>query len=455
MDPPTPTPIRTDETGEGSRSRAEEKRRKQRAGLARNYDPLAQFTIPEVVRKLSSELAEEANEFAQRLKQNSATSLEIVTMNEEQSRHYIDEREHLANDATVLIKKSRAFVNDMSDQGHLDPSTSKRVRDDLESQESQLVKERTAVATRRAKLEFGIMTHASHSRLGEAYLACLAEKLDLPSGARLEKGRESGDQSNFRKFLRLTYTPPGFDDPRLPKSWCHVTGQHLRDEEIKAAHIYPVAAGEVTAAYIFGLDVEDGYTALWSVRNGLLLYDEVEKAFDAARFVIIPDPDAEGEDEYKVVILDESLLDMPLGIANVDFGWRELNNRRLQFKTTARPGRRYLYVRCLLSLFSGKRFDVKGWEADFAKVGGGTIWGTPGKWVRGSIIKALAYEIGDVNNLEEITKEEIGSEFPDQVSPLKEKRMAVAIRQAVEEGSDGEDRDDDEEDDDEEESERV
>ncbi|KAJ9669663.1 hypothetical protein H2201_000047 [Coniosporium apollinis] len=63
---------------------------------------------------------------------------------------------------------------------------------------------------------------------------------------------------------------------------------------------------------------------------------------------------------------------------------------------------------------------TSGWKRDYEKVGSGTIWGTPGKRVRASIIEALAYEIGDVNNLEEIIQEEVGSDFLDQVSPLKE-----------------------------------
>ncbi|KAJ9635955.1 hypothetical protein H2199_008309 [Coniosporium tulheliwenetii] len=68
----------------------------------------------------------------------------------------------------------------------------------------------------------------------------------------------------------------------------------------------------------------------------------------------------------------------------------------------------------------GAQFDVKGWKRDYEKVGSGTIWGTPGKQVRASIIEALAYEIGDANNLEEIIQEEVRSDFLDQVSPLKE-----------------------------------
>lgn len=53
------------------------------------------------------------------------------------------------------------------------------------------------------------------------------------------------------------------------------------------------------------------------------------------------------------------------------------------------------------------RFDAKDWEADHEKVDNGTIWGTPERQLRASIIKALAYEMGDVNNLEKIVQEEL------------------------------------------------
>lgn len=116
-----------------------------------------------------------------------------------------------------------------------------------------------------------------------------------------------------------------------------------------SAHV-PYGIGEINADYIFGLPTDEGWTAIWSFENGLLLYSRVEQAMDAAQLVINPDEDS-GEG-LKVVILDE-----------------------------ARPLKRYLYFLCLISLFRRHRFYVEGSERDQAKLQMGKIWGSPGSWM--------------------------------------------------------------------------
>ena len=88
---------------------------------------------------------------------------------------------------------------------------------------------------------------------------------------------------------------------------------------------------------------------------------------------------------------DRVLRDEYLVVGRRDTGM----GSRLDFKTDARPGKRYLYVHAMLALFRRKRYNVPGWELDRQKVFSGKIWATPGKYVRKSMMRTVAIEFGD------------------------------------------------------------
>lgn len=125
---------------------------------------------------------------------------------------------------------------------------------------------------------------------------------------------------------------------------------------VKTAHLVPYAIGEVNAAYIFGLLVGEGWNVLWTPYNGILLHQKVEEAMDKGRLLIVPDFDSASN--FKVVLLDESLSDTPIYLYGPKFG--DLHNRTLVFKTAFRPGKRYLYFLCLITLFRWHRFVLDG-----------------------------------------------------------------------------------------------
>ncbi len=393
-------------------------------------DPVENFSIPAVVRKHSAELAGKAKELEARLRKISASSEEAAITSERASK-YVEERDAFTTDAAMFIKESRAMVSELREKGVIDGPTSKRAREELETSDIALLQERSALAANRVKLQYGILSHTTNARIGEAYLASIVKSLPHPAEATVKKqgSRDNHDQASFRVRLSKEYSPEtttGDDESGL---WCPITKSMHRPRDVKAAQLVPYAIGEVNAAYLFGLDPDKGYEAVWSTANGLLLYDEIEEAFDAARLVIIPD--GEYQDELKVVVLDEAILNREIRGTGLLF--RDIDGHRLEFKTDARPGRRYLYLHTLLSLFRRKRVVVEGWQRDFKKVGPGQVWGTPGQWLRRSIVKALAYEIGDISGLEDVLEDQVGlADFADQVSEEKEARRAVSIRQAVE-----------------------
>ncbi len=91
----------------------------------------------------------------------------------------------------------------------------------------------------------------------------------------------------------------------------------------------------------------------------------------------------------------------------------------------------YLYFLGLIRLFRHRRFYVEGCERDQAMIEMGKIWGTPGRWVRNGIIRAIVLEIGDILQAEEVVEGDIDAEtFPENLSGDTERQIAIKIRDA-------------------------
>lgn len=424
--PETPTPIRVidNESRQEAHAKKREQQRESLSVLSR--DPFLNFSIPLNLRKRSAELNRNAADLENEIRKISSSS-EPLNNNEEVARNYIKRRTGLVESAARTLKIGRDVLADLTDNEKVDKLTLKRTRDALKESELAVLNERAVLATEGAKFKYRMFANPNYVKAGEAYLALLAEKMELPKGATIKRAkRDPTDQASFRVRVRAAYNPPGIGPEGLP-DWCPISKRFLGSELVKAAHIVPWAIGEENAAYLFGLNVEDGYTALWNTNNGLLMYLGLEAAFDDARIVIVPD----GATEFKVIVLDETILNNQLGFGGV--WYRDLHNKRLEFKTEARPGRRYLYFMCLLSLFRRRRYNVKGWQKDHATVLTGAIWGTPGKWLRRSILQLLAMEMGDAESLEDVAGKDNGAaDFAGQASEEKERRIVVQIQQNVE-----------------------
>lgn len=412
----------------------EDKRQKLSEALTAAFgDSLLQISIPEVVRKHDAEINQGAIEFEKKVRSVLGKSDEVVQINNErQAQEYVENRQALVNDGAFWLKKSKNVIESLRKDNILDRPTAERAHNELDQCDKALLKERAALAANKIKVQYGILSHTSHARIGEAYLAAIAES--MPAYIKNQDNRNESDQNNFRKRVLAIYNTPDCDsDLHNVVSWCPISKSFHLERDIVAAHIVPYTIGEVSAAYLYGMDPENGYEAIWSVANGMLLHQEIERALDAAQIIIVPDEN--DENELKLVVLDESILDVL--VTNKGPTFRDLNNQKLEFKTAARPSRRNLHLHYVLSLIRHKRFNVEGWENDKTKITNPAVWGTPGRWVRRSIIKALAFEIGDAEKLEEVIDSEEGLfDFPDKLSEEKEQRMAVSMRYNLEADTD-------------------
>ena len=421
-----------------------EKRRKQRESLtATLVDPLERFsTSPEPeLRSFSNELADERDRLNERIRTASAASqLLLESFSPSRAKEYVANRGPLLEDMAMHHKSCRNELRKLSETKSLDKRTMKRILSDVENLDAILLHERAALARNQVKLEYGILSHPTHTRIGEAYLAALVERLPEPAGPKLKlsEKRNNDDQDQFRKLVRNAYTPikgtPEYDAPEmnlpLPLRWCPVTKAWHEQDNTKVAHIVPYGIGEFNASYIFGLPLDGGWKAIWGYKNGLVLHSSIEGRLDDGRIVIVPDD--ESVNELKMIVLDDSLLSTHVFLNGPRY--RDLHNKRLTFKTEARPHTRNLYFLCLMTIFRRRRFMVDGCDNYSQKIQMGKIWGTPGQWIRRGIIRALALEIGDILHVEPIVQGDMTvSSFADKLSAAKEREMAVTIREAVEE----------------------
>ncbi len=225
----------------------------------------------------------------------------------------------------------------------------------------------------------------------------LSELLPGMTGSREHK------QAKFRQSLIEAYgtLPEELEDmPKdHPSHWCAISKQYVQNDYARAAHIVPFAIGETNCKYLFGRKgVQENTGHLMHPRNGLIIHKLLEMAMDDARFVIVPadqeDPSAE---TLKVVILDKALLNYK-DFSGID--WKTLDGRLLEFKTDFRPRLRYLYFNFLTALFRRRRFECTGWKTDVARYSHSKMWGSPGRWLRGSTIRAMARRIGHEVDLE-------------------------------------------------------
>lgn len=427
---------------------AVEKRERKRSSMRRSLgatfgDPSDDFSIPIPIRKISSEFETRCRRLEERIREFSRSSDDSVGAGPDRVDAYCNQRKDLAAEAgecySTMLKATAEHYETLSPGPDRD-SLEKAIRQFREN-EHCLLRERAAHATRDAQLRLSMRGQHHSANMGEAYWVAVTEVMSEPAEAshQLKPGRFKTDQTNFRNSLIKAYTSPengskvleeeALLDPIFQPSakiWCPIFGMEFEPKDVKAAHIMPVAVGESAMAYMFGLPLGRGAEALWSNNNGLIMHNLAEKLFDDARMVIVPDPT--DENEFISVILSQDLLRNKLCGANGQ-PFSSIHRKRLQFCTAARPGKRYLYMHTLLTLFRRKAHAVPGWEKDRELLLNGHIWATPAKWARKSMVQALAAEFGE--SWEELKSLKGLEEFPESRSVEEEKSLATEVRWAV------------------------
>ncbi|OAX78318.1 hypothetical protein ACJ72_07375 [Emergomyces africanus] len=266
-------------------------------------------------------------------------------------------------------------------------------------------------------------------------------------------GRESEAQSTFRASVIEAYNAQNSGIEYEDCLWCPILSRWFAKEDITASHIFSYRHGQQAMTAIFG---ETQEPELFSPKNGLLISNYVEANFEAGLFVIVPDlpenPASEAiiewhrsePKEYKLKIIDHDPTKLDRIIPYGGIRWRELDGKRLEFRSDYRPRAQYLYFRYCLQIL--RRAFTERWqgqvlrESELEK----PAWSSPGKFLKRNMLLAFVDEIGHKydhlldcsaktdNNLE--AKEE------DDLLLLTATRQ-IGLAQEDEEGSDDEDED--------------
>lgn len=193
--------------------------------------------------------------------------------------------------------------------------------------------------------------------------------------------RDKRVQDTFRKMLIQEHNSINPDDNK--QFWCPVMREFFGPLFVKASHIFPYRMGEDVMKQVFG---NDSANEMFSARNGLLLYLEIENAFDNYQIVIVPKGLLEDQ-KWKVRIVDKCLLTQKM----THGCWRDLDNAELIFRGNCRPAARYLYWHyCLAVIHAAENSSRLGWLEEM----GTNCWATPGKYIRANMLRALAEQIG-------------------------------------------------------------
>lgn len=214
--------------------------------------------------------------------------------------------------------------------------------------------------------------------------------------------RDDSVQSNFKADLIKQYNARHPDNLRSNTLWCSVLGEFLATESVVAAHIFPSYHGQETMTAIFG---KTEAPELFTAHNGILMCKHVETLFDSGNIVIVPSlpDDCKPADiqawhhsdlkPYKIRIINKEGVKLDHYIAATEIKYRELDNRKLVFRSSSRPRARQFYYHYCVAMLRRSWNTAKSGSALHDELGK-KYWGTAGSYMSRSMLLAFVEEMG-------------------------------------------------------------
>jgi hypothetical protein len=362
----------------------------------------ASFKSRPELRKVSADILSLASTLESEMMSLEEDNMSRLSSGKEDMKRYINQKKEYLDKSNNFIKRMRAELSGQLVKKNPNSSDCKRwesLMKDLERMGKNLLRTRALHARDIARSRMLLqMKDQTEDPLPIAYFSALVRNMDDPEGAAIIKSHkfQGNDQRDFRRRMAKNHR-----DSRIPEGqgtdqlWCPITQKYWPAGAVNAAHIVPQCLGEESVAHLLGITGEDAYDFLWGTGNQMCLFKLVKNRFDNARIVIVPENDH--SEEYKLVVLDESLLYddaqkiICLGLPS----WADLNNQRLNFNGHPKPNPKMLYAHWVISLLRRRNSNVVGWERDREKFPT-KIWpSVAGTWLRKATLLALAVELGD------------------------------------------------------------
>ncbi|KAL2809439.1 hypothetical protein BJX63DRAFT_445290 [Aspergillus granulosus] len=211
--------------------------------------------------------------------------------------------------------------------------------------------------------------------------------------------RDSKIQSQFRAGLFRDYESLDRDG----NAWCPVLGMYVDSENVVASHFFPWRSGQDDMDAIFG---KIRPSELFSSRNGIILSNAIERAFEKGVLVIVPDlPEPQTKTmvdswvnreirDYKLQIIDQEWEGRERYVDRMT-KFKDLDGKKLIFKGTFRPAARYVYFHYCSQILrqSWRKPSIKA-TSTLEKELGKPYWGTQGRYIRKNMLQALIEEVG-------------------------------------------------------------
>ena len=273
-----------------------------------------------------------------------------------------------------------------------------------------------------------------------AFIHALLTLYKDPRGSRK---RSSTIQSHMKETA-IKFYEAGKDTPFKGKVWCCISQDFFDQENVRAAHIVPHALGPELVDYIFGSGSGSG-SRLDTADNCLLIHESVQKAFDNGNFVLLP------VDVSETPILRWKVQITNLAAINTDVGrmyLKDLDGKEVSFKNDNRPASRFLYYHFVITLLRNKRDRQPGWDKFSPELPTGKPFATMGRYMRESMLLALAKSAGDPNAMEEarLLGGEGGDTFVEEekLADIEETEVARRVFEAHEPEDEDENENEDE-----------
>lgn len=223
--------------------------------------------------------------------------------------------------------------------------------------------------------------------------------------------RNKSQQTNWKNDLIQATNASEPGNPTM--LWCPILKKFAASHERKAAHIVPYFLHPIIKL-IFGGEEGPG---IWSVRNGLIMSSKVEGYFDEHKCVIVPAGPMVNDriDRWKLRVLDHS-KSPPNSIFEAQCDLRDLDGTELEFRSDLRPSASYLFFHYASAILKARKSEA--WSSSIAP--GESMWATPNKYLRASMLRAMADQAG-------IETEKCWEVFSDALIPETEKQSVDEI----------------------------
>ncbi|KAI9769415.1 MAG: hypothetical protein M1840_004117 [Geoglossum simile] len=281
---------------------------------------------------------------------------------------------------------------------------------------------------------------ADYPTMAAAYRATVMANFATHSAPPSWERRNKNHHDKWKQGLRELYNAvlPSNSTFSLGKPvsgeliWCPITKKYAGPLYRCAAHIIPHFMGYENVAWMLGDggDMAAGFSHIWNLKNGLIMSKELERKFHAGDFVIVPIPTENGAPQRLRFLLLNTAYGHHQYLETREH-YSELDGMELEFKGNGRPGLRYLYWHYVTSILRAVRWETAGWDDLKRRFPDGSIWATPGPYLRRSMVRQLGIAIGDYEPKEEEFKEGV-CDGEGQKSSIDEKAIAAAVAERLE-----------------------